>query len=195
MRPSQRDGFRVFALALALVAALGASAAAKPPTNKPTTKRVLFFTKSSGFQHTVVKWDDAKDCHACKAMRDMAAAGGFEVDHTKDGGVFTPGGIAKYDAFVFYTSGDLTKPGTDGEPPMTAAGKELLLESIRKGKGFVSMHAGTDAFHSPGPRTEHECTAGRRIPSPGRACTARGASSTRRSGTARTSGPTPPSRA
>jgi len=133
----------VLCVAVALVVSCALEAIAAP-----APKRVLFFTKSSGFQHSVIKLDDRNDCHACGIMRELGAKHGFVVHHTKDGGMFTPQGLAKYDAYVFYTSGDLTKPGTDAQPPMSADGKALLLDSVRKGKGFVSMHAATDTFHT-----------------------------------------------
>ena len=46
----------------------------------------------------------------------------------------------------FYASGNLEKRGTDGNPPMTPAGKAALLEWIAGGGGFVAVHAGSDCF-------------------------------------------------
>ena len=55
-----------------------------------------------------------------------------------------------HDAFFFYTTGDLTETGTDGNPPMSKEGKAAFLEAIRKGKGFIGTHSASDTFHSPG---------------------------------------------
>jgi type 1 glutamine amidotransferase len=62
--------------------------------------------------------------------------------------VFTPANLAKFDVFMFYTSGLLTEPGTDKTPPMTDAGKAALLQAIRDGKGFVGTHSASDCFHA-----------------------------------------------
>jgi type 1 glutamine amidotransferase len=51
---------------------------------------------------------------------------------------------------VFYTTGDLTKSGTDKTPPMTEKGKQALLDAVASGKGFVGSHCASDTFHTPG---------------------------------------------
>jgi type 1 glutamine amidotransferase len=114
----------------------------------PKGKRLLYFTKCSGFEHSVVKRPAQETLsHSEKILTELGQKYGFEVTCTKDGGVFTPQNIASYDVFVFYTSGNLFEPGTDKTPPMTPAGKAALLEAIRKGKGFVGIHAANDSFH------------------------------------------------
>jgi type 1 glutamine amidotransferase len=122
-------------------------------------KQVLFFTKSSGFEHSVIKVSDGQPSLAQKALEELGAANGFVVTHTKDGGVFTADGIAKYDAFIFYTTGDLTTPGNDKNPPMSTEGKAAFLDAIARGKGFVAIHAGADTFHSPVNRFEASAAA------------------------------------
>jgi len=114
--------------------------------NKP--RQVLYFTKCSGFEHSVVK-RPAPDqlSHSEKILSELGRRHGFAVTCTKDGGVFAADTIAKFDVFVFYTSGVLTEAGTDKQPPMSAEGKALLLEAIKKGKGFVGIHAANDSFH------------------------------------------------
>jgi type 1 glutamine amidotransferase len=69
------------------------------------------------------------------------------VEPTKDGTVFD-GDLDQYGAFVFYTTGDLTQAGRDGTPPMSARGKQRLLEAVAAGKGFVGSHCASDTFHS-----------------------------------------------
>ncbi len=112
-------------------------------------KRILFFTKSSGYEHSVIKKSGGEPSHAEGVLLELARAHGWEITHTKDGSVFTKEGLAKYDAVFFYTTGDLTTAGTDQTPPMTAAGKAALLDAIRNGKGFIGAHSATDTFHSP----------------------------------------------
>ncbi|MFW6125288.1 MAG: ThuA domain-containing protein, partial [Pirellulales bacterium] len=119
---------------------------------KGNAKRVLFFTKSAGFEHSVIKRDGDKLSFAEQILTDLGKKHGFEVTATKDGGVFSSDELASYDAFVFYTTGDLTTEGTDGQPPMTPQGKEALLQAVHDGKGFVGIHCASDTFHSEGDR-------------------------------------------
>jgi type 1 glutamine amidotransferase len=115
-------------------------------------RQLLFFTKSAGYEHSVIKPAGSAPGHAERVLRDLAARHGWEVRHTKDGSAFTEDTVARTDAFVFYTTGDLTTPGTDGTPPLAREAKAGLLEAIRTGKGFVGIHCATDTFHSPGDR-------------------------------------------
>lgn len=115
------------------------------------TKKVLFFTKSAGFQHDVIKRKNGPDelSFAEKILVDLGKKNGFEVTATKDGSVFTPEKLAEFDVIAFYTTGDLTTPGTDGTTPMPAAGKQALFDFIESGKGFVGFHCASDTFHGP----------------------------------------------
>lgn len=122
------------------------------------TKRVLFFTKSSGFQHSVITRQNDQLGHAERILVEIGKKHGFEVVPSKDGRVFEPDQIGQWDAFAFYTTGDLTQPGTDGQPPMSPAGKQALLEAIRGGKGFVGFHCASDTFHSRGDRVDEYIT-------------------------------------
>jgi type 1 glutamine amidotransferase len=118
-------------------------------------KNVLFLTKSSGFQHSVItrdKNDPSKPAHAERLLTEFGAANGFTVTVTKDADVFNdPETYKKYDVFAFYTTGDLTK-GSDkpghSEKPMSAEGKAMLLKAIQDGKGVVGFHCASDTFHS-----------------------------------------------
>jgi type 1 glutamine amidotransferase len=136
-------------------------------------KKVLFFTKSSGFQHSVItrpKEDPSKLAYAEQILTDLGAKNGFDVVCSKDGSVFAPESLKQFDGFVFYTTGDLTKDsdkyaqvkGLDGkmtddkskflhkEPGMPPGGKEAFLDAIKAGKGFVGFHSASDTFHSAG---------------------------------------------
>jgi type 1 glutamine amidotransferase len=120
--------------------------------------KVLYFTRSAGFEHPVVKRQNGQLAHSEKCLIDMGKRNGFEVECIKDGGVFDAG-LDGYDLIAFYTSGVLTDPGKDGGPPMTASGKQKLLDAVAQGKPFVGFHACSDSFHSKGPRNQNQAAA------------------------------------
>src|SRR5215471_4158766 len=112
-------------------------------------KSVLVFTKSSGFEHDVVKTPDGKPSILENALAALGKEHGFDVTATKDGTVFNSGDFKKYSAVLFFTTGDLTTAGTDKNPAMSAQGKQSLLDAIHNGLGFVGIHAASDTFHTP----------------------------------------------
>lgn len=116
-------------------------------------KSVLIFTKSSGFEHEAVKSNEGKPSILENAVTALGKQHGFEVTATKDGGVFDSKDFHRYAAVLFFTTGDLTKVGTDKHPPMSAEGKQVLLDAVHAGVGFVGVHAASDTFHTP-PETE-----------------------------------------
>jgi hypothetical protein len=118
-------------------------------------KRILFFTKSSGFEHDPVKRNGGAPSLSELTLSAIGKKHGFEIVATKDGRVFD-GDLAQYDAFIFYTTGDLTDPGADGMPPVSPLGKQALLSAIREGKGFIGVHSASDTFHSKGNRFENQ---------------------------------------
>lgn len=110
--------------------------------------RVLYFTKSSGFEHSAIKRADGKPSYSENVLSSLAQKNDFVFTFSKDGSLFSREYLAQFDVFMFYTSGDLTAAGTDGQPPMSPAGKQALLDAIAGGKGFVAVHSGSDTFHS-----------------------------------------------
>ncbi len=121
---------------------------------KGPTKKVLFFTKSSGFQHPVIAQKGDNPSHAAKILTELCKDQGFEVVASKDGRVFEPDQIGQWDIFVFETTGDLTVPGEHKEPPISADGEKAFYEAIRAGKGFMGMHCATDTFGHHGRRNK-----------------------------------------
>jgi len=113
-----------------------------------SNKSVLVFTKSSGFEHAVVKRVDGKPSIMDDTVTELGHKHGFKVGVTKDGRIFDSKEIHSYAGVVFFTTGDLTALGTDGKPPMTPKGKQTLLEAVQKGMGFVGVHAASDTFHT-----------------------------------------------
>ncbi|MBC8127186.1 MAG: ThuA domain-containing protein [Gloeobacteraceae cyanobacterium ES-bin-144] len=126
------------ALAIGLIAPLAAA-----PKHK-----LLFFTKSSGFEHSVISWKTGQPSFAEKVFLEIGAKNSWEFEFSKDGSKFSPEYLAGFDAVIFYTTGDLTKTGTDGQPAMSPEGKQALFDYIKGGKGFVGLHSATDTFHT-----------------------------------------------
>jgi uncharacterized protein len=112
-------------------------------------QKVLYFTRSAGFVHEMVKREDGALAFSEKTLVEMGKRAGFDVECTQDGAVFD-GDLSQYDCIAFYTSGDLTTPGKQPGSPMSPAGKKKLLDTIAAGKGFVGFHAATDSFRNPG---------------------------------------------
>ena len=108
---------------------------------------LLVFTQSAGYEHKPPK-DGPKGRPGVvdQVMTELGKYHGFDVVCTKDGRIFDED-LGKYDAFVFYTSGDLTKKRIN--PPMSAKGKKQLLDAIAAGKGFLGLHSATDTFRTP----------------------------------------------
>jgi type 1 glutamine amidotransferase len=112
--------------------------------------KLLFFTKSSGFEHSVITWKKGKPSHAEKSFLEIGKDKGWEFEFSKDGSKFSPEYLAQFGAVIFYTTGNLMQAGNDKQPPMTAEGKQALLDYVKGGKGFIGLHCATDTFHSKG---------------------------------------------
>jgi type 1 glutamine amidotransferase len=142
---------RLVCLALFLISFAAPLSAAE---SMPARKRVLVFTKSSGFEHDAIKLvqKDGRPGYAFPVLEELGRRMNLELVFSKDGSLFTPAYLAQFDAYLFYTTGDLTTPKAetrgDGLPPMTPAGKAALLAAVAGGKGFVGLHCATDTFHT-----------------------------------------------
>ncbi len=135
---------RITPLALALVVATSAFAA----ESKPAKRKILFFSKSSGFEHSVISYKTGQPSHAEKVLTELGAKNGWEFTFSKDGSLFSPAYLKQFDTLFFYTTGDLTTEGTDKNPPMSTAGKQALLDYVNGGGGFVGTHSASDTFHT-----------------------------------------------
>jgi type 1 glutamine amidotransferase len=111
-------------------------------------KSLLVFTKSSGWEHDVVKRVDSKPSIVEQAVTSLGEKHGFNVTTSKDGRIFGSKDFHKYSAVLFYTTGDLTTEGADKNPPMSPQGKQSLLDAIHNGMGFVGVHSASDTFHT-----------------------------------------------
>jgi type 1 glutamine amidotransferase len=111
-------------------------------------KSLLVFTKSSGWEHDVVKRVDGHPSIVEAAVTTLGQQHGFEVTTSKDGQIFDSKDFRNHAAVLFFTTGDLTTSGTDKNPPMSPQGKQALLDAIQGGLGFVGVHAASDTFHT-----------------------------------------------
>ncbi len=149
---------------LLLVCSLGAAltfASAVRAASTPAPKKVLVFTKSSGYEHDAVKvaMRNGQPGYALPVLKELGEKNNIEFTVSKDGSLFTPAYLAQFDAFLFYSTGDLTlakntAQAGDGNPPMSPEGKAAFLKAIEMGKGFIGVHSAADTFHSPDGRDD-----------------------------------------
>jgi len=124
------------------------TAAQQPQPRKK--KKLLMYTRSEGFQHSVVARQGNKLSLAENLVTELGKKHGFEAVCEKDGRIFLSREFPSFDGFVFMTQGNLlAEKCKDGSPPMTLDGKKALLKAIEDGKGFVGCHCASDTFHSP----------------------------------------------
>lgn len=131
-----------------LTAALIISLGCLSLVNAADAHRLLFFSKSSGFEHSVISWKNGQPSHAEKVLIDIGKAQGWTFEFSKDGSKFSDEYLKQFDTLIFYTSGDLTQAGRDKQPPMSEAGKKALFDYVRNGGGFIGLHCASDTFHS-----------------------------------------------
>lgn len=124
-----------------LTAMLALSASAAP-------LRVLYFTKSSGFEHSVIKWVDGKPSYSENILKALGEKQGIEFTFSKDGSLFSKDYLAGFDVVMFYTSGDICSTGTDGHPGITVQGRNAFFDYVENGGGFVGLHSCSDTFHT-----------------------------------------------
>ena len=114
----------------------------------PSSKSLVVFTKSSGFEHDVVKRKDGKLSIVETVVTELGKKHGFSTECSKDGRIFDSGAFGSFHGVLFFTTGDLTQSGTDKNPPMTARGKQTLLDAVHAGVGFAGVHSASDTFHT-----------------------------------------------
>tara|TARA_B100000029_G_scaffold405938_1_gene406454 strand:- start:4186 stop:5535 length:1350 start_codon:yes stop_codon:yes gene_type:complete len=94
--------------------------------------QVLYVTQSAGFAHSVLPLTE-KILTAIGQQHDA-----FDLDITRDASILTTDTLQRYDAVVFYTTGEL---------PMTVDQQTAFLEFVRNGGGFIGIHSATDTFY------------------------------------------------
>ena len=129
-----------------------ASATVPPGWTPPVDsrrQRLLYFTKTVGYEHSAVHREGGALSFSEKVLIQMGNRAGFDVECTKDGGVFDED-LDRFDGLVFYTLGDLVRKEKSPSPAMSPEGKRKLLGAIAAGKPFVGFHAATDTFYGDG---------------------------------------------
>jgi hypothetical protein len=111
-------------------------------------RKILFFSKSSGFEHSAITYKNGQPSFAEKQLSELGAKNNWEFTFSKDGSLFSPSYLAQFDALFFYTTGDLCSPGTDKNPPMSPEGKQAFIDYVASGKGFIGTHSAADTFHT-----------------------------------------------
>ncbi|NWF84167.1 MAG: ThuA domain-containing protein [Bryobacteraceae bacterium] len=96
-------------------------------------KRVLVYTRNytpdgKGYVHENI-------ASSVEAIRKMGRENGFEVDHSEDPAVFTPGNLAKYAALVFSNS--------NNEAFSDDAQRKAFEGYVKGGGGLVGIHSAT----------------------------------------------------
>jgi uncharacterized protein len=98
-------------------------------------KKILFYSQSFGFRHSVVQRPlTGEMAHAEKIFKEIATKAGYEVFISQDHNDLNGDQYKQYDAVVFYTSGN---------PPIS---RENLMKYVREGGAFIGIHAATDTY-------------------------------------------------
>jgi type 1 glutamine amidotransferase len=98
----------------------------------PRKGRLLYMTLAAGFHHEVVPFST----EVVKQIGDRSGA--FQTTVTQDVNDFSAENLKKYDAVMFYTTGEL---------PMSGEQKAALIDFVKSGHGFVGVHSATDTFY------------------------------------------------
>src|SRR6266566_6010341 len=103
-----------------------------PITKDSCSRRLLVFSKTSGFRHASIK--DGKI-----ALQKLATEHNFRVDFTEDASVFTDVNLAHYDAVIFLmTTGNI----------LDNTQKAAFERYIRAGGGYVGVHSASDTEYN-----------------------------------------------
>jgi len=137
--------FQKLALFLSVTACAASALVAADAAPK---RKILFFSKSSGYEHSVISYKSGQPSYAEKILLDLGEKNNWEFTFSKDGSKFSKDYLNQFDAVFFYTTGDLCSPGTDKNPPMSQEGKQALFDYVRGGKGFIGTHSAADTFHT-----------------------------------------------
>lgn len=140
--------FSVFLALLTLAGIVVGVVTSSTAADGATKHKILFFSKSSGFEHSVISYKTGKPSWAEKVLTELGTKNNWEFTFSKDGSLFSKDYLSQFDAVFFYTTGDLCSKGTDGQPGMTPAGKQALFDYVKSGKGFIGTHSASDTFHT-----------------------------------------------
>lgn len=126
------------ALSLSLAARLATAA-------EQGLRKILFFSRSVLFEHSVVRREGSRLSFAERIFTEWGAQAGLTVECSKDGRVFD-GDLDQYAAIISYTCGtgaDMLKPQSkDGTPPISEQGLKRIQDAVSGGKPLVAIHPG-----------------------------------------------------
>jgi type 1 glutamine amidotransferase len=120
--------FRTIALTIILTLAVAAGSSAAPQRQSERF-RALVFIKTTGFRH-----DSIPD--GVRAIQRLGRRHDFTVDTTGNAGRFTSRRLARYDVVIFLS--------TTGAPLGRASQRRAFERYIRRGGGYVGIHAASD---------------------------------------------------
>jgi type 1 glutamine amidotransferase len=115
-----------FVIAVTLSLACGERSAATP---EKARFRALVFTKTTGYRHDSIPSGVA-------AIRRLGSRHAFRVDTTSDAGRFTRRSLDRYAVVIFLS--------TTGTPIKDGRQRAAFESYIRRGGGFVGVHAASD---------------------------------------------------
>ncbi|MCP3914147.1 MAG: DUF1080 domain-containing protein [bacterium] len=118
---------------IALFLALAGSVHAQ---NEPP--RVLFLTHSAGFTHSVARRPAPDRLAHAERVFQKAARGRMDIVPTQDCADINAENLARFDAVLFYTTGEL---------PITPESRTALMQWIRAGGAFAGSHCATDTLY------------------------------------------------
>jgi type 1 glutamine amidotransferase len=119
--------FRLVPIVIAVAVSFACSG--EPSTAAPKPFRALVFTKTTGYRHDSIPSGVA-------AIRRLGARHAFRVDTTGDAGRFTARTLRRYDVVIFLS--------TTGTPIKDETQRSAFESYIRRGGGFVGVHAASD---------------------------------------------------
>ncbi len=110
-------------------------AADKPAEGK---KKLLFYSQSCGFRHSVVARPlTGEPAFAEKMLKQIAGQAGYEVYVSQDSNDLND--LKRFDAIILYTTGNpLYRPNQ----------RQAFLKWLRNGGALIGIHTATDSFHS-----------------------------------------------
>ncbi len=111
-----------------LLAWSACSLVGKDPPEKPAAFQVLVFSRTEGYRHNSIP-------DGIAAIQELGVAHGFQVTATEDPGYFHPDSLTQFAVVVFLnTTGDV----------LDSLQQEAFQAYIRRGGGFVGIHAASD---------------------------------------------------
>jgi len=110
----------------------------KAPDAPGALPRVLFLTHSAGFMHDVVRREKPDQLAFAEARMVEFSKGRFEVECTQDCARIKAAELARFDALMFYTTGEL---------PIPDAQRREFIDWLKSGRAFVGVHCATDTLY------------------------------------------------